>query len=73
METIKKYKNRKLYSSTQSKYVDVKYLISKLRNKESFTVVDATSNVDITGKVLKQALTQASLTDEAVKKILMGE
>jgi polyhydroxyalkanoate synthesis regulator protein len=73
METIKKYKNRKLYSKTQSKYVDVKYLINKLQKKEAFTVVDATNNVDITSKVLKQALTQASLTDDAVRKILTGE
>lgn len=72
METIKKYKNRKLYSKTQSKYVTLPYLVAKLKNKESFTVVND-KNEDITSKVLKQALVDATLTDEQVKSILVGE
>jgi polyhydroxyalkanoate synthesis regulator protein len=72
METIKKYKNRKLYSKTTSKYVTLPYLINKLRNKEAFTVVDA-NNADVTNKVLKQALATAELSEEAVRKILTGE
>lgn len=72
METIKKYNNRKLYSKTQSKYVTLPYLVAKLKNKESFTVVNAKGE-DITNKVLRQALVDATLTDEQVKSILVGE
>lgn len=72
METIKKYNNRKLYSKTQSKYITLPYLVNKLRNKEAFTVVNAKGE-DITNKVLKQALVDATLTDEQVRKLLTGE
>jgi polyhydroxyalkanoate synthesis regulator protein len=72
MEKIKKYKNRKLYSTTASKYVTLPYLINKLRNKEPFTVVDS-NNADVTSKVLRQALATSGITDETVRKILVGE
>jgi polyhydroxyalkanoate synthesis regulator protein len=73
METIKKFKNRKLYSKTTKSYVTLNYLVSKLRNKESFQVVEHGTNLDITSKTLKQALITVDLTDDVVKRIILGE
>jgi len=73
METIKKFKNRKLYSKTTKSYVTLNYLVDKLRNKESFQVVEHGTNIDITNKTLKQALVTVDLTDDVVKRVILGE
>ncbi len=73
METIKKFKNRKLYSKTTKSYVTLNYLVDKLRNRESFQVVEHGTNVDITNKTLKQALINVDLNEETVRKLLIGE
>jgi polyhydroxyalkanoate synthesis regulator protein len=73
METIKKFKNRKLYSKTTKSYVTLNYLVDKLRNKESFQVVEHGTNLDITSKTLKQALISVELTDDVVRKVILGE
>jgi polyhydroxyalkanoate synthesis regulator protein len=73
METIKKFKNRKLYSKTTKGYVTLNYLVDKLRNKESFQVVEHGTNLDITSKTLKQALVTVDLTDDVVKRVILGE
>jgi polyhydroxyalkanoate synthesis regulator protein len=73
METIKKFKNRKLYSKTTKSYVTLNYLVDKLRNRESFQVVEHGTNVDITNKTLKQALVNVDLNEETVRKLLIGE
>lgn len=71
METIKKFKNRKLYSKEKSQYVTLNYLVEKLRNKEDFRVVEHGTETDITNKTLKQALVLVNLTDESVKRIIV--
>jgi polyhydroxyalkanoate synthesis regulator protein len=73
METIKKFKNRKLYSKTTKGYVTLNYLVDKLRNRESFQVLEHGTNIDITSKTLKQALTTVDLTDDVVKRVILGE
>jgi polyhydroxyalkanoate synthesis regulator protein len=73
METIKKFKNRKLYSKTTKSYVTLTYLVDKLRNKESFQVVEHGTNLDITNKTLRQALTTVELNDATVRKVILGE
>jgi len=73
METIKKFKNRKLYSKTTKSYVTLNYLVDKLRNKELFHVVEHGTNLDITSKTLKQALITVDLTDDVVKRVILGE
>jgi polyhydroxyalkanoate synthesis regulator protein len=73
METIKKFKNRKLYSKTTKSYVTLNYLVDKLRNKESFQVVEHGTNLDITSKTLKQALVTVDLTDDVVRRVILGE
>jgi polyhydroxyalkanoate synthesis regulator protein len=73
METIKKFKNRKLYSKTTKSYVTLNYLVDKLRNKESFQVVEHGTNLDITSKTLRQALITVELTDDVIRKVILGE
>ena len=73
METIKKFKNRKLYSKTTKGYVTLNYLVDKLRNKESFQVLEHGTNLDITNKTLKQALVTVELSDDIVKRVILGE
>lgn len=73
METIKKFKNRKLYSKTTKSYVTLNYLVDKLRNKELFQVVEHGTNVDITSKTLKQALVTVDLTDDTIRRVILGE
>ena len=73
METIKKFKNRKFYSKTTKSYVTLNYLVDKLRNKESFQVVEHGTNLDITSKTLKQALVTVDLNDDVVRRVILGE
>jgi polyhydroxyalkanoate synthesis regulator protein len=72
METIKKFKNRKLYSKTTKGYVTLTYLVDKLRKNESFQVVEHGTNNDITAKTLKQALTTVDLTDDVVRSVIFN-
>lgn len=72
METIKKFKNRKLYSKTTKGYVTLNYLVDKIKRNESFQVVEHGTNNDITAKTLKQALTTVELADDVVRKVILG-
>jgi polyhydroxyalkanoate synthesis regulator protein len=70
METIKKFKNRKLYSKTTKSYVTLNYLVDKIKRNESFQVVEHGTNLDITANTLRRALTTVDLTDDIVRKVL---
>lgn len=72
METIKKFKNRKLYSKTTKGYVTLTYLVDKIKRNESFQVVEHGTNTDITAKTLKQALTTVELSDDVVRKVILA-
>ncbi len=70
METIKKFKNRKLYSKTTKGYVTLNYLVDKIKRNESFQVVEHDTNNDITAKTLRQALVVSNVSDEVVRKLI---
>ncbi len=72
METIKKFKNRKLYSKTTKGYVTLTYLVDKIKRNESFQVVEHGTNNDITAKTLKQALATVELSDDVVRSMIIG-
>ena len=72
METIKKFKNRKLYSKTTKGYVTLTYLVDKIKRNEAFQVVEHGTNLDVTSKTLKQALVNVDMSDEVIKKIILG-
>lgn len=72
METIKKFKNRKLYSKTTKGYVTLTYLVDKIKRNESFQVVEHGTNLDVTAKTLKQALATVELSDDVVRSVIIG-
>ena len=72
METIKKFKNRKLYSKTTKGYVTLTYLVDKIKRNESFQVVEHGTNADITAKTLKQALATVEISDDVVRSVIIG-
>jgi len=56
---IKKYPNRSLYDSSQSKYISLTDLRQYVLDDISFQVLDAKSKKDITRQVLLQIITEA--------------
>jgi len=56
METIKKYPNRKLYSTTLSKYVTLSYIIDLVKTEQRFMVIDSKTKKDLTELTMKQSV-----------------
>jgi len=56
MRTIKRYRNRKLYDTQDSKYITLAVLGKLLHDNEDIRVIDAKTKEDITGTVLTQVL-----------------
>lgn len=56
MRTIKRYRNRKLYDTLDSRYITLVGLGELLHNGEDIRVIDAKTQQDITGTVLTQVL-----------------
>jgi len=70
MEVIRKYENRKLYSSTLKKYVGLDYILDiASSNASSFTVLDSKGN-EITVDVLKKALVHSNPSKEMLIKFI---
>ena len=72
METIKRYSNRKLYSNSLSKYVNLDYIADLVRTETKFTVTDNATKKDITKKTLRQALLTVDLPSDTVLKLIRG-
>ena len=53
---IKKYPNRRLYDSTESRYVTLQDIRRLVVNREDFIVVDKTTSEDVTRSVLLQII-----------------
>lgn len=62
MEVIKKYNNRKLYSTTLSKYVPQEYILDLVKTDQKFQVIDNETKQDITKKALQGALNKLPLS-----------
>ncbi len=56
MRILRKYGNRRLYDTTDSKYVNLDDLATILRRGEDIRVVDATTEADLTREVLLQVV-----------------
>lgn len=54
MRTIKKYGNRRLYDTADSRYVNLEDLAALIRGGEEIQVVDAASGADLTRELLLQ-------------------
>jgi polyhydroxyalkanoate synthesis repressor PhaR len=53
---LKKYANRRLYDTAQSRYVTLNEVAERIRNGQEVTVVDAKTKEDVTAFVLTQIL-----------------
>lgn len=70
MELIKKYSNRKMYSSKTKSYLTLTDLVKKVQKAEKFVVMDNKTKEDITSKTLKACLAHSTLSDNEVEEIL---
>lgn len=59
MRTIKKYSNRRLYDTAESRYVNLDDLAAMIRAGERLQVLDAATEADLTRAVLVQILLES--------------
>ncbi|MGI9204698.1 MAG: polyhydroxyalkanoate synthesis repressor PhaR [Woeseiaceae bacterium] len=64
--TIKKYPNRRLYDTEESRYITLSDVRSLVIGKIEFVVIDQKSGEDITRSILLQVITEQEQLGEAV-------
>ncbi len=64
--TIKKYPNRRLYDTDESRYITLADVRSLVIKKTEFVVIDKKSGEDITRSILLQVITEQEQKGEAV-------
>jgi polyhydroxyalkanoate synthesis repressor PhaR len=62
---IRKYENRRLYDTTNSRYVNLDEVAKMMQNGDNVTVVDATSGEDITRLILTQIIVEDAKTPDS--------
>jgi len=62
---IKKYENRRLYDTTNSRYVNLEEVAQLLQQGNDVQVIDATSGEDITRLILTQIIVEDAKTPES--------
>ena len=74
---IKKYPNRRLYDTSQSKYVNLEYIHQLIIDRRDFQVLDSKTGDDLTKSVLLQIISesetsdaQSLLTDTLLKQLI---
>jgi len=74
---IKKYPNRRLYDTSQSKYVNVDYILELIKKNQDFEIVDSKSGEDQTKIILMQIISeqesdgqQSLLTNSLLKQLI---
>lgn len=72
MEIIKKYINRKLYSTKTSSYVDMQYIIDLVKTKQKFQVIENRSKNDITTKTIRASMIEVPLSLETMTMLIRG-
>jgi len=74
--TIKRYANRKLYDTEDSRYVSLEDILKLIRADEDIEVVDSRSGEDITSVILAQAMAEEGknrgsvLSQETLKELI---
>lgn len=61
---IKKYPNRRLYDTVNSRYVNLGYVKTLINDSSEFTIVDSKTDEDITKSVLLQIITESETNDQ---------
>jgi polyhydroxyalkanoate synthesis repressor PhaR len=64
VRVVKKYGNRRLYDTRDSRYVNLEELVELFGADEELRVLDAVSGEDLTEKTMRQAI----LADESKRK-----
>ena len=64
---IRKYNNRKLYSVTESKHVNLEFVAEEFRKGSAFIVKDAKTQADLTVDTLVKALASTGAFNEQVE------
>lgn len=72
-EQFIRYSNRKTYSTLQKKYVNLDYLLQKVKDKEDFTVTEKDTGNDVTSKVVRQAVATSNLSIEQIRAALCAK
>jgi len=74
---IKKYPNRRLYDTSQSKYINMDYILELIKKHQDFKIVDSKSGEDHTKSILMQIISeqesddkQSLLTDTLLKQLI---
>jgi len=74
---IKKYPNRRLYDTSQSKYINVDYILELIKKNQDFEIVDSKSGEDQTKIILMQIISeqesddqQSLLTNSVLKQLI---
>ncbi len=62
---IKKYENRRLYDTTNSRYVNLEEVAQLLQQGNNVQVIDASSGEDITRLILTQIIVEDAKTQES--------
>lgn len=77
MRIIKKYPNRRMYDTSQSKYVNLEFIRVLINERHDFTIVDSKTEADITKSILLQIISeseasgeQSLLTDVLLKQLI---
>jgi len=66
LRTIKKYPNRRLYDTEESKYITLSRVAELAKNREPFKVIDTESGKDISRSVLLQIIVEQESSDQAI-------
>ncbi len=66
MRTIKKYPNRRLYDTKESKYITLARVAELAKQQEPFKVIDTESSKDLTRSVLLQIVMEQEGSDQAM-------
>ena len=64
MHKIKKYANRKLYDTTEKKYISLDQLAALIKAGEEISIVDNRSGEDITSAIVSQLLARDKKEDD---------
>jgi len=72
MEVIKKYDNRKLYSTKLSRYVTLGYIADLVRTNVPFQIVNHKTNNDVTNSTLSEVVRTLKLNNNELVSIIKG-
>lgn len=66
MRIIKKYPNRRLYDTEESKYITLASVAELAKQRVSFKVIDTESSKDLTRSILLQIIMEQEASDQAI-------